>query len=121
MKDLDIRTDTYTNSTPVKKMRLTYIPTGESVSGQGSSLYKLRIKLRTELSKVITERQLRDAETLRSIKPRLSCLEPGGERITSDHCIDGHRIIQTEEAIYVTAPTIESYGFPFERVDDDDS
>jgi len=66
MNNKDIRTDTYINSSPIKKMRLTYIPTGENVSGEGRSLYHLKEKLLAELSEVIVNRQLQDAETLRS-------------------------------------------------------
>jgi len=60
-----------------------------------------------------------ERKSLESIKSKLSCLKPGGERITSDQCIDGHRIIQTEKNIYVTTQTVESYGFPFDKADDD--
>jgi protein subunit release factor A len=45
----EIRLDTYTNGTASRFIRLTHLPTGIVVSGEGRSQYKLRMRLMEEL------------------------------------------------------------------------
>lgn len=52
MNSRDIRTETYTNESSIKKMRLTRIPTGKCVEGEGRLLYKLRKDLVRQINAI---------------------------------------------------------------------
>jgi len=53
MNSKEVRTETHTNSSRTKKMRLTHIPTGKTVEGVGWSLYKLRYDLMIDLAELV--------------------------------------------------------------------
>jgi hypothetical protein len=45
----DLRIETQSNSSPSVLMRVTYVPTGEQVEGEGMSRFRLKRKLIAEL------------------------------------------------------------------------
>jgi hypothetical protein len=53
MKDVTI--DTYTNSSPLVRMRLTHKSTGKSVNGEDASMLKLKKRLIKELESKIAK------------------------------------------------------------------
>jgi protein subunit release factor A len=53
MNEKDLRIDTFTNSSPLVRMRITHVPTGISVLGEGDSKSGLRRKLMKELTEKV--------------------------------------------------------------------
>jgi hypothetical protein len=51
LNESDIQIDVYSNSSPIKQVRLMHLPTGKSVSGSGKILFLLQAKLLIKLAK----------------------------------------------------------------------
>jgi protein subunit release factor A len=57
MNEKDLRIDTFTSSSPLVRMRITHVPTGLSVLGEGDSKSGLRRKLMKELAEKVAEHE----------------------------------------------------------------
>ena len=53
MKLEEVRIDTYTDSSPNVRMKLTHLPTGKTVEGSGKGQIKLRQTLMAELEALV--------------------------------------------------------------------